>query len=122
MTRPHHRTSRDRTGPELQSVPGSVPANTRGGFVAQAQQTVLLICADRESAGRLAAVIQSAERHIVAAPWGDVARARASGAQLIVVDRVEDDGTNTGFGHSAQKVVVTHVRETPEFASVPILC
>jgi pilus assembly protein CpaE len=90
--------------------------------VAQAQHTVLLICADREAAGRLASVIQSAERHIVAAPWGDVARERASGAQLIVIDRVEDNVTATGDGHSAQKSVVTHVRETPEFASVPILC
>jgi pilus assembly protein CpaE len=89
--------------------------------VAQAQQTVLLICADRDAAARLASVIQSAERHIVAAPWGDVARGRASGAQLIVVDRVEDAAFN-GDGHSAQKGVVTHVRETPEFASVPILC
>jgi pilus assembly protein CpaE len=89
--------------------------------VAQAQQTVLLICADREAAARLAAVVQSAERHIVAAPWGDIARERASGAQLILVDRVEDAAFG-GDGHSAQKKVVTHVRETPEFASVPILC
>ncbi len=89
--------------------------------MAQAQQTVLLICADRDAAARLAAVIQSDERHIVAAPWGDIARERASGAQLIVIDRVEGD-TSDGDGHPAQTAVVTHVRATPEFASVPILC
>jgi pilus assembly protein CpaE len=82
--------------------------------VASQPSSILLICAERESAARLATVIQGPERRVVAAPYGPVAQTRAVGSQLIVIDRI---------GEQTDAVpAVRRFREMPELAQVPILC
>jgi pilus assembly protein CpaE len=75
---------------------------------------VLLICADRDAAGRLATMIQDAGHRVVAAPYGPSALSRAHEAQVIVVDRVEgaDDASR----------VVLRIKSIPELANIPLLC
>jgi pilus assembly protein CpaE len=74
---------------------------------------VLLICADRESAARLAAAIQPRGHRVVAAPFGPIALDKAPGAQLIVMDRV--DGTADAVG------AVQRIKGTPALAALPLL-
>lgn len=75
---------------------------------------VLLISAEREAAARLAALIQSPGRHVVAAPYGPIAQSRAAGAQLILIDRVE--------GGDDQIHAVGSLRAVAALIGTPILC
>ena len=74
---------------------------------------VLLICADRESASRLAAAIQPRGHRVVAAPFGPIALEKAPGAQLIVMDRV--DGTADAVA------AVQRIKGTLALAALPLL-
>ncbi len=75
---------------------------------------VLLICADRDAAGRLAATIQAAGHRVVAAPYGPAALSRATEAQVIVVDRVE--------GSDDASRAVLRVKSMPQIGEIPLLC
>lgn len=75
---------------------------------------VLLICAEREAAGRLAAMIQAAGHRVVAAPYGPAALSRASEAQVIVVDRVE--------GSDDASRAVLRIKSMPQIGEIPLLC
>lgn len=74
---------------------------------------VLLICADRDSAARLAAAIQARGHRVIATPFGPTALARAHTAQLIVVDRVE--------GASDAVDVVRRIKTAPDLDVIPLL-
>ena len=74
---------------------------------------VLLICADRESAARLAAAVQPRGHRVVAAPFGPTALAKAHAAQLIIVDRIE--GTTDAAG------VVRRLKSATDLAVIPLL-
>jgi pilus assembly protein CpaE len=82
--------------------------------VATEPNVVLLICADRDAAGRLAAMIQTAGHRVVAAPYGPSALTRAPEAQVIVVDRVDD-------ADDASRAVM-RIKSIPEIADIPLLC
>jgi pilus assembly protein CpaE len=82
--------------------------------VAHERQSVLLVCSERDAAARLAALIQSDERHVIAAPWSDAARGHVQDVQLIVVDQVGEAG--------GQADVVAHLRTALGPAATPILC
>jgi len=75
---------------------------------------VLLICADREAAARLAAVIQTTVGKVVAAPWGPIALSRAPEAQLIVIDRIE--------GTVDPAAAVMRLKGLPDLVNTPVLC
>jgi pilus assembly protein CpaE len=75
---------------------------------------VLLVCADRDAASRLAALVASADRRIVAAPFGPAALARAPEARLIVLD---GSGTDEDAGRA-----VLQLRALPAVTGTPILC
>ncbi|MFN8624212.1 MAG: AAA family ATPase [Chloroflexota bacterium] len=81
--------------------------------MASEASTVLLICADRDSAVRLAAAIQPRGHRVIAAPFGPAALARAQTANAIVVDRIEGD-------LDAPRVVA-RIKDTPELAATPLL-
>ena len=74
---------------------------------------VLLICADRESAARLAAAVQPRGHRVVAAPFGPTALAKAHAAQLIIVDRIE--------GATDAVSVVRRLKSAPDLAPIPLL-
>lgn len=74
---------------------------------------VLLICADRESATRLAAAIQPRGHRVIAAPFGPTALARAHAAGLIVVDRIE--------GGVDAAAVVRRIKSAPDIGRIPLL-
>lgn len=74
---------------------------------------VLLICADRDSATRLAAAIAPRGHRVIAAPFGPTALAKAHGAQLIVLDRV--DGAADAVG------AVTRIKGSSDLAAIPVL-
>ena len=74
---------------------------------------VLLICADRDAAGRLAGVIQGRGHRVVATPYGPSAMARAAEAALIVVDRVDGPVPPTS--------VVARMKGTNGVRDVPLL-
>lgn len=74
---------------------------------------VLLICAERESASRLAAVIQARGRRVIATPYGAAALARASEARIIIVDRVE--------GAVTAPQVVSRIKAAPNLGAIPLL-
>jgi len=82
--------------------------------VATEPNVVLLICAEREAAGRLAAMIQAAGHRVVAAPYGPAALSRASEAQVIVVDRVE--------GSDDASRAVLRIKSMPQIGEIPLLC
>jgi pilus assembly protein CpaE len=75
---------------------------------------VLLICAERDAAGRLAAMIQAAGHRVVAAPYGPAALSRATDAQVIVVDRVE--------GAEDASRAVQRIKSMPQVGEIPLLC
>lgn len=75
--------------------------------------TVLLICADRDSAVRLAAAIQPRGHRVVAAPFGPTALSKAHGASVIVVDRIDGDVDALG--------VVARLKTSAELAAIPLL-
>ncbi len=74
---------------------------------------VLLICADRDAATRLAAAIGPRGHRVIAAPFGPAALDRAAGAQLIILDRV--DGAVDGAA------AVARLKAAPELAATPVL-
>jgi pilus assembly protein CpaE len=74
---------------------------------------VLLICADRDAAGRLAGVIQSRGHKVIATPYGPSAMTRATEAGLIVVDRVDGPVPATS--------VVARMKGTAGIQDVPLL-
>jgi pilus assembly protein CpaE len=82
--------------------------------VATEPNVVLLICAEREAAGRLAAMIQAAGHRVVAAPYGPAALSRAPEAQVIVVDRVE--------GSDDASRAVLRIKSMPQIGEIPLLC
>jgi pilus assembly protein CpaE len=82
--------------------------------VATEPNVVLLICAEREAAGRLAAMIQAAGHRVVAAPYGPAALSRAAEAQVIVVDRVE--------GSDDASRAVLRIKSMPQIGEIPLLC
>ena len=86
--------------------------------MAHERQSVLLVCSERDAAARLAALIQSDERHVIAAPWSDAARGHVQDVQLIVVDQVGEAGGQAG----GQADVVAHLRTALGPAATPILC
>jgi pilus assembly protein CpaE len=73
-----------------------------------------LICADRDAAARLAALIQAPGRRVVAAPYGPAALTRAADARLILIDRVE--------GAADPARAVTYLRTQPALGGTPLLC
>jgi pilus assembly protein CpaE len=81
--------------------------------VATEPSVVLLICADRDSAARLAAAIQPRGHTVIAAPFGPTAIAKAQGARLIVVDRVE--------GSDNAVAAVGKVKSAPGLGAIPLL-
>jgi len=81
--------------------------------VASEPTVVLLICADRDSAARLAAAIQPRGHRVVAAPFGPTALARAHTAQLIIVDRID--------GSTDAVAVVRRLKTSPDLGQVPLL-
>jgi pilus assembly protein CpaE len=82
--------------------------------VATEPNVVLLICAEREAAGRLAAMIQAAGHRVVAAPYGPAALTRAPEAQVIVVDRVD--------GSDDASRAVLRIKSMPQIGEIPLLC
>jgi len=74
---------------------------------------VLLICADRDTAGQLATVIQGRGHRVVATPYGPSAMTRAAEAGLIVVDRVDGPVPATS--------VVARMKGTAGIQHVPLL-
>ena len=85
-----------------------------GTLVAPESSVVLLISAEREAAARLAALIQSPGRRVIAAPFGPIAQARAAEAQLILIDRIEDGIDPAG--------PIAQLRAVASLAGTPVLC
>jgi pilus assembly protein CpaE len=81
--------------------------------VASDPTAVLLICADRDSATRLAAAIAPRGHRVIAAPFGPTALAKAHGVNLIVIDRVEGAADAVG--------AVTRLKGSSDLAAIPVL-
>jgi pilus assembly protein CpaE len=81
--------------------------------VASEPTAVLLICADRDSATRLAAAIAPRGHRVIAAPFGPTALAKAHAARLIIIDRVEGAADAVG--------AVTRLKGSSELATIPVL-
>jgi pilus assembly protein CpaE len=81
--------------------------------VADVSNQLLLICADREAASRLASALQKAGHRVVATPYGNAALTRAADADAIVIDRV--DGPVTAVQ------AIERLRELPQLPGIPIL-
>ena len=74
---------------------------------------VLLICAERRTAARLAALFQGPGYHVVAAPYGPAALSRAPDASLIIVDRID--------GSPNAAAVIARFKSTQGVSTTPIL-
>jgi pilus assembly protein CpaE len=81
--------------------------------VADEPNQLLLICADRDAAIRLAGALQKVGYRVVATPYGNAALTRAADVQGIVVDRVD--------GAVSAVQAIERLRELPTLGDTPIL-
>jgi pilus assembly protein CpaE len=94
----------DRSG--VPPTPASVAA------VESSERSLLLLCAERTEAARLASALAGLGGRVVATPFGPTALERAVGVSLVIVDRTPGvDAT----------VVVTRLKGDPRLAATPVL-
>jgi pilus assembly protein CpaE len=81
-------------------------------IVESSERSLLLLCAERAEAARLANALAGLGRRVVATPFGPSALELAVSASLVVVDRTPDvDAT----------VVVARLKSDPRLVAVPVL-
>jgi pilus assembly protein CpaE len=81
--------------------------------VADEANQLLLICADRDAAIRLAGALQKVGYRVVATPYGSAALTRAAEVQGIIIDRVD--------GAVSAVQAIERLRELPSVGETPIL-
>jgi len=80
--------------------------------VEPSDRSLLLLCAERAEAARLAQALSGLGRRVVATPFGPSAMDHGVGTSLIVVDRTPDVEATT---------VVARIKSDPRLAAIPVL-